>query len=73
MTQHERPTESEVLTAVQKHGRAGVDAATLVSDLMKDAQYSRYDVQRAIQRALEKGSLELGPKLHLQVREAVAA
>ncbi|MCK1641908.1 hypothetical protein IVA95_31260 [Bradyrhizobium sp. 157] len=64
-----RPDERELLDEVARH-EAGIDALSLVQ-LFSQKGYLPYDIQRTMQRALDKGVLVLGPKLRLCViREA---
>jgi hypothetical protein len=65
-----RPTERDVLEEVARHPE-GIDAVTLVSSF-EGKGYHPYSIQRVVQLALDKGSLELGSKLRL-FRARVAA
>lgn len=60
-----RPDERELLDEVARHVD-GIDARTLVHVFVTKG-YGRYDIQRTIQRALDKGALDLGSKLRLCV------
>ena len=64
-------TEKEVVQAVGQHSD-GIDAQSLAKTLVGQG-YREYDVQRAMQRAFDKGLLELGPKLRLIKARAKAA
>lgn len=69
--QADRPTPQALVEAIGT--REGIDAQSL-ADMFVEQGFARYEVQRAIQNALEKGVLDLGPKLHLYVaREEVPA
>jgi hypothetical protein len=57
----------ELLDEVGKYDQ-GVDALSLGNTLVARS-YHPYAIQRAIQLALDRGDLELGPKLRLQRAE----
>jgi hypothetical protein len=56
-------TDDELLKTVAPH-KDGINARILAEELVR-LGYPEYEVQRAIQRALDRGILELGPKLRL--------
>ncbi|MES2196355.1 MAG: hypothetical protein V4517_18195 [Pseudomonadota bacterium] len=60
-----RPGERELLDEVARH-EGGIDALSLVQ-IFSQRGYLPYNVQRIMQRALDKGALALGPKLRLCV------
>jgi hypothetical protein len=60
----------ELLDEVGKYDQ-GVDALSLGNTLVARS-YHPYAIQRAIQLALDRGDLELGPKLRLQRAEIAA-
>src|SRR3546814_8021497 len=60
----DRPTPQALINAIGD--RDGIDAQSL-ADIFIEQGHSPYEVQRAIQNALEKGVLELGSKLRLTV------
>ncbi|MCK1305708.1 MULTISPECIES: hypothetical protein [unclassified Bradyrhizobium] len=60
-----RPDERELLAEVSRHPD-GIDALTLVQ-IFSQRGYEPYNIQRTMQRALDKGALELGSKLRLCV------
>jgi hypothetical protein len=68
---HGRPTDDELIAVVARHDH-GMSALELLNHFV-DAGFSARDVQRAIQRALNANSLELGAKLRLYARARVAA
>ncbi len=60
--------KSDVLSALQKEldrHPQGISALAL-SECLVDQGYSPYTAERAIQRALDSGTVELGPQLELQ-------
>lgn len=63
-----RPTEAEVLEAVRRHPQ-GIGAIELTR-AFEEQGYHPYNIQRVIQRALDNGSLQLGPKLRLVASSA---
>jgi hypothetical protein len=65
-----RPTERELLDEVARH-TDGIDALSLAK-LFEAKGYEPYNVQRAMQRALDTGVLELGTKLRLYARRVAA-
>jgi hypothetical protein len=67
-TQDDRPTQNELIAEVERHGD-GIDAVTL-GRTFESQGYGQYSVQRAIRRALDKGTIELGPRLRLRKRSA---
>lgn len=71
-TQDGRPTESELIAVVSKQAD-GMSALDLLKHFTNEERYPAHDVQRAIQRALNANSLELGPKLKLYVTREMAA
>jgi hypothetical protein len=60
----------ELLDEVGKYDQ-GVDALSLGNKLVARS-YHPYAIQRAIQLALDRGDLELGPKLRLRRAEMTA-
>jgi tryptophan synthase alpha subunit len=68
-----RPTDEEILAKVSTYPQ-GVDALELTEQFVREG-YDSYSVQRAMQRALDKGVVELGSKLRLYApeRQVVAA
>jgi hypothetical protein len=64
-------TEDKLLEAVARH-KDGIKARDLVRKLARRG-YREYDVQRAIRRAMDRGILELGPKLRLLSARVEAA
>ncbi|NYD88881.1 hypothetical protein [Sphingomonas melonis] len=62
---HEIPTDDEVLAVLADLG--AVSARDLVDALVKQQHPSR-DAQRAIQRCLDRGKIELGRGMLLSVR-----
>lgn len=69
-TGKERPTERELLDEVARH-HDGIDALTLTTTFT-EMGYHPYSVQRTIQRAMDKGDLEVGPKLRLYASHEAA-
>jgi len=63
-TQDGQPTENELIAEVERHGD-GIDAVTL-GKKFESQGYGQYNVQWAIRRALDKGAIELGPRLRLR-------
>jgi hypothetical protein len=73
MSQHEIPADSVVCATLGKMDRP--TARALVEALIA-AGYNSRDSQRAIQRCLDRGKIQLGAGLRLQLssaREGVAA
>ncbi len=64
----ESPTETELVEEIERHSD-GIDAVTL-GEAFESRGYLRYSVQRAIRHALDKGDIELGPRLRLRRRTA---
>jgi hypothetical protein len=72
MPPHKQPlTENTVLKMVARH-KNGINARALAEELTR-LGYPEHDVQRAMQRALDRGVLELGPKLRLLSARVEAA
>jgi hypothetical protein len=67
----DRPTEAEILNEVRSRGDS-VTAKVLMK-AFADQGYSAAKVQRAIQRALDTGALELGQGLRLTSKRRLAA
>jgi hypothetical protein len=65
------PSEHVLLEEVARHPQ-GIDAVSLADIFLKQGHHA-YDVQRAMQRALDKGVLELGPKLRLYASRSETA
>lgn len=73
MSQHEIPSDSEVCAVLGK--MSAPTARDLVAALI-DSGYDSRDSQRAIQRCLDRGKIQLGSGLRLkiaQTNELVAA
>lgn len=68
---HGRPTDDELIAVVERADN-GMSALDLLNHFVAEG-YPQRDVQRAIQRALNANSLELGSKLRLYARARVAA
>jgi hypothetical protein len=66
-----RPTEAEVVNYVFTRG-VGVAAVEVMRHFVSEG-YPARDVQRSIQRALDRGALELGDKLRLTAARQLAA
>jgi hypothetical protein len=62
--------ESAVLKALAKR-RGGMTARELANTLAREG-YPEYDVQRVMQRGLDRGHFELGPNLQFQAHIAAA-
>jgi hypothetical protein len=69
-TDTDRPTEAELLEVVAQH-RDGIDALSL-AHIFTAKGYEAYNVQRVMQRALDRGALELGPQLKFVLARAAA-
>lgn len=67
----ERPTEHQVVEFIATQ-RDGISALVVMQHFV-DEGFDVRNVQRAMQRALDRGSLELGPKLHLIAAKQLAA
>jgi GNAT superfamily N-acetyltransferase len=61
-------SEGELVQEVERHGE-GIDAVSLGEEF-EARGYGRHDIQRAIRYALDRGVLELGPRLRLRCRSA---
>jgi len=64
------PTDGELVQEVVRHSD-GIDAVSL-GEKFESQGYAKYNVQRAIRHALDRGVLELGPKLRLYHRQSAA-
>ncbi len=65
------PSEAEILALLEKHG-GSLDAITLIKALTKTKR-TRYEVQRAVQRALDSGAITLGHRLRIEAVKTRAA
>lgn len=66
----EIPSDREVVDLVSQHG--DLSAKSLVS-VLQERGHSRRDSQRAIQRCLDRGSLQLGSSMNLVVTQRALA
>lgn len=73
MSQHEIPSDATVCAVLHK---MGTPTARALVEALIEAGYNSRDSQRAIQRCLDRGKIQLGSGLRLQlsaVHDVVAA